>query len=74
MVLDKYFMLIANCYLLLSAFDYGNHDLASFILSAKADFHSGNNTIDILSMMVGLQVRGVRLSLSLSLCVGVSLA
>ncbi|KAH6829037.1 beta-galactosidase 8 [Perilla frutescens var. hirtella] len=42
----------------LVAFDYGNHDLASFILDAKVDFHSGSNTIDILSMMIGLQNYG----------------
>lgn len=50
-----------HCDFLLSAFDYGNHDDASFNLSAKVKLHSGSNTVDILSMMVGLQVRGVRI-------------
>ncbi|KAG6393980.1 hypothetical protein SASPL_144556 [Salvia splendens] len=42
----------------LAAFDYGNHDDASFNLSAKVELHSGSNTVDILSMMVGLQNYG----------------
>ena len=54
------FTLIFIVISLLSAFDYGNHDDASFNLSATVEFHSGSNTVDILSMMVGLQVRGVR--------------
>ncbi|XP_047957097.1 beta-galactosidase 8-like isoform X1 [Salvia hispanica] len=41
-----------------AAFDYGNHDDASFNLSATVEFHSGSNTVDILSMMVGLQNYG----------------
>ncbi|PHU26380.1 Beta-galactosidase 8, partial [Capsicum chinense] len=39
-------------------FDYGNHDDASFTLSKKIHLKQGNNTVDILSMMVGLQNYG----------------
>ncbi|KAM3285192.1 beta-galactosidase 8 isoform X1 [Capsicum chacoense] len=39
-------------------FGYGNHDDASFTLSKKIHLKQGNNTVDILSMMVGLQNYG----------------
>ncbi|XP_051128365.1 beta-galactosidase 6-like isoform X2 [Andrographis paniculata] len=39
-------------------FSYGNHDDASFTLTAKINLHSGNNTLDVLSMMIGLQNYG----------------
>ncbi|WMV16098.1 hypothetical protein MTR67_009483 [Solanum verrucosum] len=39
-------------------FGYGNHDDASFVLSKKIHLKKGNNTVDILSMMVGLQNYG----------------
>ncbi|MCD9645270.1 hypothetical protein HAX54_034096 [Datura stramonium] len=39
-------------------FGYGNHDDASFVLSKKIHLKQGNNTVDILSMMVGLQNYG----------------
>lgn len=37
-------------------FGYGNHDDASFVLTGKLHLNHGENTLDILSMMVGLQV------------------
>lgn len=40
-----------------SGFGYGIHDDSSFILSVKVNLHAGSNTIDVLSMMIGLQVR-----------------
>ncbi|KAK4361057.1 hypothetical protein RND71_020009 [Anisodus tanguticus] len=39
-------------------FGYGNHDDASFVLSKKIHLKQGNNIVDILSMMVGLQNYG----------------
>ncbi|KZV51981.1 beta-galactosidase 6-like [Dorcoceras hygrometricum] len=39
-------------------FGYGNHDDASFLLSAKFNLSSGNNTLEVLSMMIGLQNYG----------------
>ncbi|XP_016511915.1 beta-galactosidase 6-like [Nicotiana tabacum] len=39
-------------------FGYGNHDDASFVLSKAIHLKKGNNTLDILSMMVGLQNYG----------------
>ncbi|KAG4178090.1 hypothetical protein ERO13_A10G019900v2 [Gossypium hirsutum] len=39
----------------LVAFGYGNHDDASFSINEKISLVQGNNTLDILSMMVGLQ-------------------
>ncbi|KAK6283713.1 hypothetical protein POUND7_002665 [Theobroma cacao] len=39
----------------LVAFGYGNHDDASFSISEKISLVEGNNTLDMLSMMVGLQ-------------------
>ncbi|MBA0811904.1 hypothetical protein Gohar_025917 [Gossypium harknessii] len=39
----------------LVAFGYGNHDDASFSINEKISLVEGNNTLDILSMMVGLQ-------------------
>ncbi|KAK1372508.1 hypothetical protein POM88_028701 [Heracleum sosnowskyi] len=35
-------------------FSFGNHDFASFILSKTVSLNTGTNTIDILSMMIGL--------------------
>ncbi|KDP20900.1 hypothetical protein JCGZ_21371 [Jatropha curcas] len=40
------------------AFAYGNHDLASFSLTKKISLDEGNNTLDLLSMLVGLQNYG----------------
>lgn len=37
-------------------FGYGNHDDASFLLTEKITLKNGENTLDILSLMVGLQV------------------
>lgn len=42
------------CYL--EGFGYGNHEDASFILDEKITLNHGNNTIDLLSMMIGVQV------------------
>ncbi|KAL2475471.1 Beta-galactosidase 8 [Abeliophyllum distichum] len=42
----------------LVGFGYGNHDDASFVLSEKISLQSGNNTLDVLSMMIGLQNYG----------------
>ncbi|KAG8385614.1 hypothetical protein BUALT_Bualt03G0063400 [Buddleja alternifolia] len=42
----------------LVGFSYGNHDDANFTMSAKVQLHSGTNTLDILSMMIGLQNYG----------------
>lgn len=39
-----------------TGFGFGNHDDASFNLSQKFKLQPGNNAIDILSMIVGLQV------------------
>ncbi|GMI93389.1 beta-galactosidase 8 [Hibiscus trionum] len=39
----------------LVAFGYGNHDDASFSIFEKISLVEGDNTLDILSMMVGLQ-------------------
>lgn len=38
-------------------FGYGNHEDASFIVDEKITLNHGNNTIDLLSMMIGVQVR-----------------
>ena len=38
-------------------FGYGNHDDASFSVSEKLSLKEGNNTLDILSMMIGVQVQ-----------------
>ncbi|KAH9796770.1 Beta-galactosidase 8 [Citrus sinensis] len=40
----------------LVAFGYGNHDFANFLINKKIELNEGINTLDILSMMVGLQV------------------
>lgn len=37
-------------------FGYGNHDDASFVLKKKISLNRGNNTLDVLSMIIGLQV------------------
>ncbi|KAL8460332.1 hypothetical protein ACS0TY_032031 [Phlomoides rotata] len=37
---------------------YGNHDEASFMLSAEVNLHNGSNTLDLLSMLIGLQNYG----------------
>jgi hypothetical protein len=39
-----------------AGFGYGNHEDASFNLSKKITVHPGNNTLDVLSMMIGVQV------------------
>lgn len=39
-----------------TAFGYGNHDFANFSINKKIELNEGINTLDILSMMVGLQV------------------
>ncbi|XP_031399214.1 beta-galactosidase 8-like [Punica granatum] len=39
-------------------FGYGNHDEPSFNLSQKISLRPGNNSLDILSMMIGLQNYG----------------
>lgn len=41
----------------LAEFGYGNHDDASFSISKKLSLKEGNNTLDILSMMIGVQVQ-----------------
>ncbi|CAL1397860.1 unnamed protein product [Linum trigynum] len=40
------------------AFGFGNHDIAAFSLSQKVTLVEGTNTLDILSMMVGVQNYG----------------
>nr|KAJ0212760.1 hypothetical protein LSAT_V11C400179160 [Lactuca sativa] len=40
------------------AFGYGYHDDASFNISIKISLEQGNNTLDIISMMIGLQNYG----------------
>ncbi|XP_020269243.1 beta-galactosidase 8-like isoform X2 [Asparagus officinalis] len=42
----------------LAGFGYGNHDDASFSINKKITLNQGNNTLEILSMMVGLQNYG----------------
>ncbi|XP_038689515.1 beta-galactosidase 6-like isoform X2 [Tripterygium wilfordii] len=42
----------------LLAFGYGNHDEANFSITKKISLREGNNTLDMLSMMVGLQNYG----------------
>lgn len=42
-----------------TAFGYGNHDFANFLINKKIELNEGINTLDILSMMVGLQVTKV---------------
>ncbi|KAH9748485.1 Beta-galactosidase 8 [Citrus sinensis] len=42
----------------LVAFGYGNHDFANFSINKKIELNEGINTLDILSMMVGLQNYG----------------
>ncbi|OMO65084.1 Glycoside hydrolase, family 35 [Corchorus olitorius] len=39
----------------LVAFEYGNHDDPSFSISKKIRLVEGNNTLDVLSMMIGVQ-------------------
>ncbi|XVE51262.1 hypothetical protein DITRI_Ditri02bG0025800 [Diplodiscus trichospermus] len=39
----------------LVAFGYGNHDDPSFSINEKISLVEGNNTLDVLSMMIGLQ-------------------
>ncbi|KAK9227306.1 hypothetical protein WN943_012356 [Citrus x changshan-huyou] len=41
-----------------TAFGYGNHDFANFSINKKIELNEGINTLDILSMMVGLQNYG----------------
>ncbi|KAI3498840.1 hypothetical protein L1887_34626 [Cichorium endivia] len=40
------------------AFGYGNHDFASFTVSEKINLKKGNNTLVIISMMIGVQNYG----------------
>ncbi|KAJ0018838.1 hypothetical protein Pint_10715 [Pistacia integerrima] len=42
----------------LVAFGYGNHDYANFSINEKISLNEGNNTLDLLSMMVGVQNYG----------------
>ncbi|XP_034698221.1 beta-galactosidase 8-like isoform X2 [Vitis riparia] len=42
----------------LVGFGFGNHEDASFNLSEKISLNQGDNTLDILSMMIGLQNYG----------------
>ncbi|KAK6932497.1 Beta-galactosidase, beta-sandwich domain [Dillenia turbinata] len=42
----------------LVAFGYGYHDNASFGIKEKISLKEGNNTLDVLSMMIGLQNYG----------------
>ncbi|KAM1108418.1 hypothetical protein PS1_005026 [Malus domestica] len=42
----------------LVGFGYGNHEDASFIVDEKITLNHGNNTIDLLSMMIGVQNYG----------------
>ncbi|XP_030528805.1 beta-galactosidase 6-like isoform X2 [Rhodamnia argentea] len=39
-------------------FGYGNHDIANFSMTQKINLNPGNNTLDVLSMMIGLQNYG----------------
>ncbi|CAK9156165.1 unnamed protein product [Ilex paraguariensis] len=43
---------------ILVGFGYGNHDDASFEFSQKINLNHGNNTLDVLSMVVGVQNYG----------------
>lgn len=40
------------------AFGYGNHDDASFSLTRDISLEEGNNTLDVLSMLIGVQNYG----------------
>ncbi|XAR66402.1 Beta-galactosidase [Bertholletia excelsa] len=42
----------------LVGFGYGNHDDASFVLREKISLNQGTNTLDVLSMVIGLQNYG----------------
>ncbi|KAF7120769.1 hypothetical protein RHSIM_Rhsim13G0174300 [Rhododendron simsii] len=42
----------------LVGFGYGNHDDASFVLRERVTLNNGSNTLDMLSMMIGLQNYG----------------
>lgn len=42
---------------LVAGFGYGNHDSANFSMTQKINLNPGNNTLDVLSMMIGLQVK-----------------
>lgn len=42
----------------LEGFGYGNHDDASFTMNKKIKLNRGNNSIDLLSMIVGIQNYG----------------
>ncbi|KAK0579520.1 hypothetical protein LWI29_027451 [Acer saccharum] len=42
----------------LVAFGYGNHDYANFSINEEISFDVGNNTLDVLSMMIGVQNYG----------------
>lgn len=39
-----------------AGFGYGNREDARFNLTKKITVHHGSNTLDVLSMMIGLQV------------------
>ncbi|XP_058199429.1 beta-galactosidase 6-like isoform X2 [Rhododendron vialii] len=42
----------------LVGFGYGNHDDATFVLRERVTLNNGSNTLDMLSMMIGLQNYG----------------
>ncbi|KAK2969871.1 hypothetical protein RJ640_030180, partial [Escallonia rubra] len=42
----------------LVGFGYGNHDIPDFLFSKKISLNYGSNTLDVLSMMIGLQNYG----------------
>ena len=46
---------------LITGFGFGNHEDASFNLSEKISLNQGDNTLDILSMMIGLQASKILL-------------
>ncbi|KAJ4831396.1 hypothetical protein Tsubulata_020415 [Turnera subulata] len=47
-------------------FGYGFHDNASFLFKEKISLNEGNNTLDILSMMIGVQELKSELSLRIT--------
>jgi len=51
-----------HCMSISAGFGYGNHDDASFSIDKKITLNEGNNSLEILSMMVGLQVHAFFLS------------
>ena len=49
------------CQGFITGFGFGNHEDASFNLNEKISLNQGDNTLDILSMMIGLQVSKILL-------------